>query len=96
MSPGRKIRLSAEQVEEIARALAEPRRFAILKQIATQRSMTCSALDEHECISAATISHHLKALTDAGLIDAAREGRVRNLSLRREVWDAYLRELSTF
>ena len=95
MASGQRVRLSAEQVQAIARVLAEPRRFAILKQIAGQETMTCSALDEQQCISPATISHHLKALQEADLVAVERQGRVARLALRREVWDAYLRELST-
>lgn len=95
MPSGPKHRLSAEQVQAIARVLAEPRRFAILKQIAAQATTSCSALDEQRCISPATISHHLKALQEAELIEMERQGRVARLTLRRDVWDAYLRELST-
>jgi ArsR family transcriptional regulator len=87
-------RLAPEQVQAIARALAEPRRFAILQQIAQQPSMRCSCLNERECISPATLSHHMKELQEAGLIEVEREGRAAKLTLRRDVWDAYLRELS--
>lgn len=87
-------RLTPDQVQAIARVLADPRRFAILKQIAGQATMTCSALDAQQCISPATISHHIKALQEADLIDVEREGRSARLTLRREVWDAYLHELA--
>ena len=89
------VQLSATQVTAIARVLAEPRRLAILKQIAKGPTVACSALNEQQSISPATISHHLKALQEADLIDVEREGRVAKLSLRREVWEAYLRELGT-
>ncbi len=88
------VQLSAAQVSAIARVLAEPRRLAILKQIAGCPTVACSALNEQQCISPATISHHLKALQEAELIDVEREGRVAKLSLRREIWEAYLRELA--
>ena len=88
------MKLSPEQVQAIAHAVAEPRRFAILRQIASQQVMPCSALTAHGSIGAATVSHHLKELQEAGLVEAERCGRVMHLSLRREVWQAYLRELS--
>ena len=87
-------RLSADQFQAIARALAEPRRFAMLQQIARQPGLSCSALEVQEHISPATISHHLKELQEAGLIHVEREGRCANLSLRREVWQAYLHGLA--
>ena len=87
-------RVTSEQMEAISRALAEPRRYSILQQIAKQESLLCSALEVQHCISPATISHHLKELQGAGLIEVEREGRAMRLSLRRAVWDAYVRELS--
>jgi ArsR family transcriptional regulator len=90
-----KVKLTPEQLTLIARALAEPRRFAILQQIATQAVLPCTALPERHAISPATLSHHIKELQEAGLITAEREGRGMNLSLRRDVWEAYLRALST-
>ena len=91
----RKIRLTQEQTERIAKALGDPRRFAMLQQIAAAKQcMGCSNLDAHQELSPATISHHLKELQEAGLVDVAREGRVARLSLRRDVWDAYVAQLA--
>lgn len=89
------LKLSPDQVAAIARAVAEPRRFAILQQIAEQKSLACGALHERECISPATLSHHVKELHEAGLISSEREGRGMRLALRRDVWEAYLRELAS-
>ncbi len=93
MASTRPIRLTAEQTAAIARALADPRRFAIFEQIARCDSLACSALVEHEAISPATISHHLKELAEAGLIESVREGRSMRLSVSRSVWNAYLKRL---
>ena len=87
--------LTPEQITAIARALADPRRFAIFEQIAQCDHLQCGALDQHEAISAATISHHLRELTEAGLIDAVREGRTVRLSLCRPTWNAYLQRLQS-
>ena len=89
-----KVQLSTDEIGAITRALADPRRFAILQQIAKSETMACSALEEKGCLSPATISHHLKELTEAGLIEVAREGRCARMTLRRDTWDAYLDRLS--
>jgi ArsR family transcriptional regulator len=91
----RGVALSEEQFHAIGRALADPRRFAILRQVAAADGMACSKLDEHEVISPATISHHLKELNEAGLLEVERQGRCANLYLRRPVWQAYLDRLSS-
>ena len=87
--------LSAGQMAAISRVLAEPRRFAMLQQIAAEPVLPCSGLKMHNCIRPATISHHLKELQTAGLITVEREGRELRLALRREVWEAYLRVLAS-
>jgi ArsR family transcriptional regulator, arsenate/arsenite/antimonite-responsive transcriptional repressor len=87
--------LSDEQFHAIARVLADPRRFAILQQIAAADCVACSALHEQEIISPATISHHLKELTEAGLVEMKREGRGANLFFCRPVFSAYLKRLSS-
>ena len=87
--------LTADQVIAIARALADPRRFAIFEQIIGSSSMPCSALTQQEEISPATISHHLKELTEAGLIHSIREGRNMRLSADRTTWNAYLQRLQS-
>jgi ArsR family transcriptional regulator, arsenate/arsenite/antimonite-responsive transcriptional repressor len=95
MSRARKSQLTPEQFHAISRALADPRRFAILQQIAScpHNDLACSAVTECQPISPATISHHMKELQEAGLIDIEREGRTAKLSLRRDTWAAYLDQL---
>ena len=88
------VQLPPEQVEAISRAIADPRRFEMLQQIAKEPALYCSALHVQECLSPATISHHLKELQTAGLVEMVREGRAVRMSLRRDVWAAYLGQLA--
>jgi ArsR family transcriptional regulator len=89
------VTLSDAQFQAIARALADPHRYAILQQVAAADGMPCSQLHAHDVISPATVSHHMKELSDAGLVDVKREGRDAYLSLRRPVLNAYLKRLAS-
>ena len=88
------IELAENQQLRIAKALADPQRFAILAAIADHEEVPCKALVSEFSITQATISHHLKELVAAELIHSRREGQLAILSCRRDVCEAYIQLLS--
>ena len=85
--------LPAKQFELIAKALADPRRMQLLEVIAGQAECPCQRLREEFPISKATISHHIKELVRAGLVDAHKDGQFLHCEVRRDVLEAYTAEL---
>jgi ArsR family transcriptional regulator len=85
--------LSPREVRAISRVLADPSRFRILQHIASQTCAACADLRATFPLSAATLSHHLKELEAAGLVEAERRGKFVDVTFQRPVWNAYLAEL---
>lgn len=95
MAATKHITLTDRQLSLIARALADPRRYEILEKIGRCNASTaCSDIRSCLPITPATLSHHMKELEYAGLIDVQREGKFVNYTLRRDILQAYLDRLS--
>ena len=85
--------MESEHFHRISKALADPRRYDILARIARQRELACCDMRGDLTIAPATLSHHIKELVNAGLLEARRDARYLHLKLRRKVWREYLAEL---
>jgi ArsR family transcriptional regulator len=89
----RPFHLTGRQFELIAKALADPRRMALLETIAGEDACPCQRLTDQFPVSKATISHHIKELVRAGLVEAHKEGQYLKCEVRRDVLTAYTAEL---
>lgn len=96
MASAKAVKLTDREVTRIARALAEPRRLQILKQIGgcEQGALACRVILERQDISPATLSHHLKELETANLIETSRDGKFVLVTVKRDVLRAYVEQLS--
>ena len=90
---GTRHRLAPGQFELISKALADPRRVGVLEAIADEQCCACQHLREQFPVSKATISHHIKELVRAGIVEARREGQYLHCLVRRETLEAYAAEL---
>ena len=63
------------ELSKVAKALADPTRLKIYEKIASHPDTICGALVEDFGLSPATVSHHLRVLSEAGLIETRREGQ---------------------
>jgi ArsR family transcriptional regulator, arsenate/arsenite/antimonite-responsive transcriptional repressor len=78
--------LSEEEAEATAalfKALGDPARVRIVNAVATSSEPVCACeLEPVVGLSQPTVSHHLKKLTDAGLLEREQRGKWAYFSLR--------------
>ena len=88
--------MNAKQAEKIAKALADPNRLAIIKEIKKQRDcLYCMDIGNVIDLAQPSISHHLKILTDVDIVIAEKEGRNVKYKLNNDILDDYIDFLKT-
>jgi DNA-binding transcriptional ArsR family regulator len=70
-----------------AHALGHPARIAILQFLAQRRRCLCGDIVDGLPLSQATISQHLKALRQAGLIKGDNDGPSVHYSIDEKIWN---------
>jgi DNA-binding transcriptional ArsR family regulator len=76
------------------RALSDPTRREILRALRTG-DLTAGDIASRFPITAASISHHLNVLRDAGLVQSQREGRTIVYSLESTVFQEFVNQVMT-
>jgi ArsR family transcriptional regulator len=64
-----------KKIELISKALGNETRLRIYEVIAANKNLTCSELVTLHGVTPATISHHLRILADAELIECRKDGQ---------------------
>jgi len=82
------------RIEKISKALADATRLKIFEAISAKKEMICGELVAMRGVTPATISHHLKILADAGLIECRRKGQFVHNRAIPETIAAYSRALA--
>lgn len=83
--------LTLKQVEKISKALSDVNRLKIVQAIQScEDKLECSTITASLNLSQPSVSHHIKKLVDAELIEPQKEGRFYFYSLNKEVMENYL------
>ena len=67
--------MDQNKIAKIGKALSDPTRLNIYETIAGCKEAFCGQLVEKYELTPGTVSHHLKVLADADLIEWRREGQ---------------------
>ena len=76
-----------ENIVKIAKALSDKTRVKILKEIAAKGSISCGDAEKVVDLSQPTVSHHIKILSDAGLLNTEKDGRHIIISVNKKILD---------
>jgi ArsR family transcriptional regulator, arsenate/arsenite/antimonite-responsive transcriptional repressor len=87
-------KLTDEEVAQIGKALGDPNRLAIYTQISQSDELFCGEMHAKHAISLPTLSHHLKVLTEIGLIASRKDGLNVYYRIVPERVAAYLKYLT--
>ncbi len=75
----------AEATAELFKALGDPARVRIVNRLATAGEPVCICeLNGPLGLSQPTVSHHMKKLVDAGLVEREQRGKWAFFSLKRD------------
>jgi ArsR family transcriptional regulator len=86
--------MDQKEIARISRALSDPTRLRIFEGISSCKEMFCGQIVEKFKLTPGTISHHLKILADANLIETRREGQFIYMTSRPETVRDYARALT--
>ena len=81
------------QIEKVSRALADETRLRIFEAISRRGHMNCGEIVSMRGVTPATVSHHLKVLSEAALIACRREGQFVYSEAVPETVEEYTRAL---
>jgi ArsR family transcriptional regulator len=70
-----RLSMDRSEVEKISKALADETRLRIFEAISATNRMNCGDIVSMRGVTPATVSHHLKVLSEAKLITCRREGQ---------------------
>jgi ArsR family transcriptional regulator, arsenate/arsenite/antimonite-responsive transcriptional repressor len=82
------------RIEKVSKALADETRLTIFEAISAQDHMNCSEIVAVQGVTPATVSHHLKVLVEANLIECRREGQFVRSRVVPETIKDYTQTLS--
>ena len=86
--------MNSTDVVKISKALADPTRLQIYEKIAANPNIFCGEIIDAYELSPGTVSHHLKILMEAGLIECRKEGQFVHNRAVQETMREYTQALA--
>lgn len=75
---------------KVYKALGEPTRLKIVQLLLVHKELSCTDIIEHINVTAcSTLSHHIRLLTECGLLELRKEGTYHIYRLRVDILKCY-------
>jgi len=84
------MKTAEDEIVRIAKALSDRTRVRILCEVSKRKHMTCGETETLAGLAQPTVSHHLKILTESGLLDMEKDGRHAIFTVNHGVLDAFI------
>jgi DNA-binding transcriptional ArsR family regulator len=86
-------RAESSSPSDVFKALGDPIRLDIIRQVAEAGELAWGALEETLPVSKPTISYHIKTLVQASLLSVRKDGRNFYYTIRRDTLGSLLDEM---
>ncbi len=84
-----------KKIPVIFKALCDENRVKIMKYLMSGEKCACKILDDMN-IAQSTLSHHMKILTESGLVSARKDGKWMHYSISPDGIDNAMKALVSF
>jgi ArsR family transcriptional regulator len=83
------MKINEDNIVKVAKALSDKTRYRILKEITDKKCFTCGECEEIADLSQPAVSHHLKILIDANLLNSEKNGRFVMVSVNKQTLESF-------
>jgi ArsR family transcriptional regulator len=88
--------MDLKHLEKILKAMGDVNRLKILEDISGKGGCAqCSEIVKNLELAQPSVSHHIKTLIEAGLIEPEKNGRQYTYLLNRNLYENFLKRLKT-
>jgi len=80
--------MTREEVANICKAMSDANRLRIIEMLTSGEKCGCELLEELQ-VTQPTLSHHMKVLSDCGLVSSIKDGKWQHYSISCERFADY-------
>ena len=80
--------MTREEVANICKAMSDENRLRIIEMLTQGEKCGCNLLEELQ-VTQPTLSHHMKVLSDCGLVNSYKDGKWQHYSINCEKFKEY-------